>query len=122
MSALRSVAAVVMGLAFMLTFAGLVAPVLAAFAGVPGFLAANAMAAVIGGWLAARIAGRAELAHAVALAVVIAIGTILAASVEPPVPQPVWYVPVAGLVGVTGVLIGGWLRGAAAEARRSVIR
>lgn len=118
LSALRSLAAVVVGFAFMLTFAGVVAPVLAAVLGLPGFLAANGMSAVIAGWLVARIAGHAELAHAAGLAAVIAVGTVIFASVEPLSPQPGWYVPVAGVVGVAGVLFGGWLRSAAARVPR----
>ena len=118
MAVLRSVVAVVAGFGFMLTFAGLVAPVLAAIAGMVGFLAANGLAAITAGWLAARIAGRAELAHAIALAAVIAIGTVIAAASEPPAPQPGWYIPVAGLVGIAGIIVGGWLRSAAAEAAR----
>jgi hypothetical protein len=118
MAPLRSIAAIVVGLAFMLTFAGMVAPVLGALAGVAGFLGANGMAAVIAGWLAARIAGYAELAHAIGLAAILAIGTLMAASGETPPHQPGWYVPVAGVVGVAGVLAGGWLRSAAAEAAR----
>lgn len=118
MSVLRSVAAVALGLAFMLTFAGVVAPVLGAMLGALGFLAGNGMSAVIGGWLAARIAGRAELAHAAALAAVIATGTIVALTTEPPAGQPGWYAPAAGVVGVAGVFMGGWVRAAAAEAAR----
>lgn len=102
----------------MLTFAGVVAPVLARLAGAIGFLAANGTAAVIAGWLAARIAARAPFAHAAALAVVMAIGTIAAAVSAAPSHQPGWYAPVAGLVGVAGVLFGGWLRSAAADAAR----
>jgi hypothetical protein len=115
---LRSVAAVILGLAFMLSFAGIVAPVLGRIVGIAGFLMANVMSAVIGGWLTARIAGYAELAHAAGLAAIIAIGTIVAASAPLPAHQPGWYVPVAGLIGIAGVLFGGWLRSAAALAAR----
>lgn len=118
MHVLRSVVGIIVALAFMLTFAGLVAPVLAGIAGVAGFLAANGMSAVIGGWLAARVAGYAEFTHALALAVILAVGTFAAASAVPPGHQPGWYVPVAGIVGVTGVLVGGWIRAAAALAPR----
>ncbi len=118
MQALRSVAAVILGLAFMLSFAGIVAPVLGRIAGIAGFLLANGMAAVIAGWLAARIASYAELAHASALAAIIAIGTGVAASSPVPAHQPGWYVPVAGAIGVAGVVFGGWLRSAAARATR----
>jgi hypothetical protein len=76
------------------------------------------MSAVIAGWLAARIAGYAEFAHAIGLAAIIAIGTLVAASSPVPDHQPGWYVPVVGAVGVTGVLFGGWLRSAAAVAPR----
>ncbi len=102
----------------MLTFAGVVTRVLAALLGLPGFLAANGMSAVVAGWLVARIAGHAELAHAAGLAAVIAVGTLIAASVEAPSTQPGWYVPVAGVVGIVGVLFGGWLRSAAARVPR----
>jgi hypothetical protein len=118
MIVLRSAVAIALGFAFLLTFAGLVAPVLGALAGVAGFLAANGMASIIAGWLAARIAGRAAFLHAVGLAVLIGIGTVVVVSGPLPEHQPRWYVPLAGVVGVAGVLFGGWLRSAAAGAAR----
>ena len=118
MPLLRSVAAIALGLAFMLTFASVVAPVLGRLLGMAGLLAGNGTAAIIAGWLAARVAGHAPSAHAAVLAAVIAVGTVLAASSARPPHQPAWYVPVAGAAGVAGVLFGGWLRSAAARAAR----
>ena len=81
-------------------------------------LAISALVAVLGGWLTARIAGRAEMRHAGALAAVFAGLTLMAVAAGPPPGQLAWYGPVVGALGVAGVLAGGWLRSAAVAATR----
>lgn len=70
--------------------------------------------AVIGGWLAARIATFAPYGHAAAMAAIVAVLTIELLAAAPPVPgQPGWYPSALGLVAVVGILLGGKLRAAA---------
>lgn len=70
--------------------------------------------AVIGGWLAARIATFAPYGHAAAMAAIVAVLTIELLTAAPPVPgQPGWYPSALGLVAVFGILLGGKLRAAA---------
>jgi hypothetical protein len=75
-------------------------------------LATSALGGVLGGWLAARIAAFAPFAHAVVLAAIVALtvgwGLTLAGG------SP--YSIVIGAIDVAGVLAGGKLRAAAAEA------
>jgi hypothetical protein len=86
-----------------------------AVAGAP-YLSANIAysfaAAVLGGWVAARLAPRNPLAHGAALAgtILILSLTMLQAGSQSGGPQPSWY-PLATLViGVAGSLIGAWWR------------
>jgi hypothetical protein len=74
----------------------------------------STLAAIMGGWITARLAGRAEMGHAAALALVMAAMTLQVVMGERPEGQPGWYAPVVGMLGVLGVLAGGWLRAAAA--------
>src|SRR5262245_49262139 len=70
--------------------------------------------AVIGGWLAARIATFAPYGHAAAMAAIVAVLTIELLAAAPPDPgQPGWYPSALGLVAVVGILLGGKLRAAA---------
>jgi hypothetical protein len=84
-------------------------------------LAANALGAVLGGWLAARIAAFAPFGHAAVLAVFPATLAIGSAASAPAGPQSGWYSIVVGMVGVAGVLAGGKLRAAAAAGRGPVV-
>ena len=72
-------------------------------------------AAVLGGWVTARMAPKSPLAHAGALAGVMAIfalGDILAKGAPEAVSQqPLWYGWAVALTGAAGALAGGWLRG-----------
>jgi hypothetical protein len=133
---LRSVAAIVAGYGVMsLTVIG--GTIIAASLFVPGgmpavaggaltglpaaYLAANlatgALGAVLGGWLTARIAAVAPLGHAAVLAVFPATLALGAATTNMPAgPQPGWYPIAIGVIGVAGVLTGGKLRAAAADA------
>lgn len=86
----------------------------------PAYLAANLAislaAAVAGGWLAARLAATAPLAHAAALAgvvLVMSVGSMPAAHPG----QPAWYGWAIAVVGAAGALAGGWLRLRAATTR-----
>lgn len=77
--------------------------------------------AVIGGWLAARIAPSAPYGHAAALAAIVAIVSIPSATGAPAPAHPGWYPAAIGLIGVLGVLLGGKLRAAAASAEGPVV-
>jgi hypothetical protein len=70
---------------------------------------------VFGGWLAARIGATAPYAHAAAMAAIVAVLAINAATAMPTPGQPGWYPSALGLAAVTGVLLGGKLRAAAAS-------
>lgn len=66
-------------------------------------------AAVLGGWLAARLAPRAPFAHAVALAAV-ALAASLPGMIGGAQPgQPAWYPAALGALSVMGILAGGRL-------------
>jgi hypothetical protein len=84
-------------------------------------LATNALGAVLGGWLAARIAAFAPFGHAAVLAVFPATLAIGSAANAPAGPRSGWYSIVVGMVGVAGVLAGGKLRAAAAAGRGPVV-
>lgn len=128
MQPLRSIAAVVAGFGFMassvmvgtmLATALFVSSDAAAPDPLPVvYLAANLvtnlLAAVFGGWLAARIGTSAPFGHAVALAAITALLSIGAVVQAPAAGQPAWYAAVVGIIGVAGVLAGGRLRAAAA--------
>jgi len=119
MTIIRSIAAIVAGFGFMASTV-MVGTIIAAASGVVpaspiGYLAASLtvrmLGAVLGGWLAARIAIHAPFAHAIVLAAIVA-GMSIATAIN--VPQPAWYSVIIGVIGVIGVLLGGWLRASAA--------
>ncbi len=130
MRLIRSVAAVIMGLGFMsatTTVGMLVTSVafgetregISAPAPPSGFfyvsLIVLGMGAVVGGWLAARIATFAPYGHAAAMAAIVAVLSIELLAAAPPSPgQPGWYPSAIGFVAVIGILLGGKLRAAAA--------
>src|SRR4051794_40363070 len=110
MQGIRSLAAVVAGYGFMASIV-MASTILATALFMPGgltaargglvpasvpavFLVANVaaslMAAVFGGWLAARIGRGAPFAHAVALAVLTAVLSVVSALDRTPSPQPGW--------------------------------
>jgi hypothetical protein len=72
--------------------------------------------AVLGGWLAARVAPSSPYAHAAAVAAIVAIISIPSATGAPAPAHPNWYPAAIGLIAVLGVLLGGKLRAAAASA------
>jgi hypothetical protein len=71
------------------------------------------MGAVVGGWLAARLASFAPYGHAAAMAAIVAVLSIEVATGAPTPGQPGWYPSAIGLVAVVGILLGGKLRAAA---------
>jgi hypothetical protein len=138
MRVLRSIAAVVCGLGFMaatVTVGTLVASTLIGTpqpvgsrpaATVPlAYLVVNlaicAVGAVLGGWLAARIATFAPYAHASVMAAVVAVLSVTTATGVPDAGHPGWYPSAIGLVAVFGILLGGKLRAAAASASGPVV-
>ena len=138
MRILRSVAAIAVGLGFMaatvrtgtLVASGLIG-------GGPGAgnpspmatatylyvnLAICGIGAILGGWLAARVASFAPYGHAAVMAAVVAvlsITTVTGAAAAPSYPG--WYPSALGFVAVLGVLLGGKLRAAAASAAGPVV-
>src|SRR6478609_4542116 len=133
MRIIRSLAAVVAGLGFMAATAtvGMLVASLALGRETPEvrltpaafstFLVLNivfsGIGGVLGGWLTARIGSSAPYGHAAALAAIVAMLSIEAAMAMPTPGQPAWYPSVLGIVAVTGVLLGGKLRAAAAGIR-----
>src|SRR4051812_6198842 len=67
-------------------------------------LAICAVGAILGGWLAARIATYAPYAHAAAMAAVVAVFSIGTATGPPPPGHPGWYPSTIALLAVFGVL------------------
>ena len=80
-----------------------------------------AVGAVLGGWLAARIASFAPYGHASVMAAIVAVVSATPATGAPPPGQPGWYPSVLALVAVFGILLGGKLRAAAASATGPVV-
>jgi hypothetical protein len=125
MRILRSVAAVASGLGFLaatVRVGALLATVLVGTpqrsdAGLTAYLFLNLVicgaGAILGGWLAARIASFAPYAHAAVMAAIVAVLSVGTATGVPAAGSPSWYPSVLGLVAVFGVLLGGKLRAAA---------
>jgi hypothetical protein len=130
MRILRSVAAIVVGLGFMaatVTVGTLVASALIGDGAMPlaAYLSVNlavcGIGAILGGWLAARIASFAPYGHAAVMAAIVAVLSITTAPGAPAPAYPGWYPSVLGLVAVLGVLLGGKLRAAAASGAGPVV-
>lgn len=113
---IRSISAVIAGyLVIAIAIVGLFAVWFGPVSGVPtkGFLIYSLVygffAAITGGYVTALVAGRAELKHAVGLAVLVAIAAVISAVMYAG-REPLWY-QFANLVVVTdGVLLGGFVR------------
>ncbi len=95
-------------------------------AGLPAsYLAATLVigvaATVLGGWLAARIAGFAPFGHAVVLAALVAAGSIAWYATMPAGSEPRLYRIAVEVIAVAGVLAGGKLRAAAAGYTRDSV-
>lgn len=129
MAVLRSVAAVVLGFVTMavIVMAGTMAAVavlvpggLAAAMKAPPatpsarYLATNLIvsfaAAVAGGWVAARVAPRAPVAHLLALAALLLVMSLVTAATGETTGQPAWYPWTIAVLGLAGVAAGGYLR------------
>jgi hypothetical protein len=72
-------------------------------------IAVSLLAAILGGWVTARLAPAAPQSHVLVLAV-LALGAAIPSATSPALGQPRWYGLVIGIVGVGGILLGGWLR------------
>ena len=113
MKGLRSLVAVVAGFGFMM-FAGFVAGGLSTIA---GKLIVGAFGALMAGWMTARLAAYSPMGHATVLALIVAAASLsLIAGGATGGRYPV----VAAIVGVVGVVAGGWIRAAAGHARGTV--
>jgi hypothetical protein len=130
MRILRSVAAIAVGLGFMaatVTVGTLVASALIGDGAMPlaAYLSVNltvcGLGAILGGWLAARIASFAPYGHAAVMAAIVAVLSITTAPGAPETAYPGWYPSVLGLVAVLGALLGGKLRAAAASGTSPVV-
>ena len=76
-------------------------------------LVCGLLAAIAGGWLAARLARQAPLAHAMAVGTVMLVLGLAAAAMESDGTtgrQPGWYLYAVALIGWTGASLGGVLR------------
>jgi hypothetical protein len=126
MRVVRSIAAVLMGLAFLAATTA-VWTIVARGMLAPGrlYLVMNlcvcGVGAVLGGWLAARAAPSSPYGHAAALAALVAVISIPSATGAPASSQPGWYAGALGFVAVLGVLLGGKLRAAAASAADTAV-
>ena len=82
----------------------------------PSYLAANVLvsvaAAVLGGWLAARLAPSRPMLHAGLLAAVVLVLSVVsfAQARNGDTGQPLWYLLLVQAIGRAGALAGGWLR------------
>jgi hypothetical protein len=82
----------------------------------PEYFAANlvmsAMGAMLGGWVTARMAPNAEMAHVLALASLMILASLpgLLGYGESQADQPQWYIWALPILGVSGAILGGWLR------------
>lgn len=73
-------------------------------------LAYSFLAAMVGGWVAARIASHKPLLHAGIVAAVMVTLASLGDGNPPEGGVPEWYGPVVGVIGAVGALLGGYLR------------
>jgi hypothetical protein len=130
MRILRSVAAIAVGLGFMaatVTVGTLAASTLIGGGPTPmaAYLSVNlaicGLGAILGGWLAARIASFAPYGHAAVMAALVAVLSITTATGAAAPAYPGWYPSVLSLVAVLGVLLGGKLRAAAASGAGPVV-
>lgn len=109
----RSMVAILAGFGFMM-FTGLVGGGLSALA---AKLVVGTLGAFMAGWMTARLADYSPMGHALVLALFVAAANFtLIAGVSP----RGWYPIAAGILGVVGVLAGGWIRAAADRARGTV--
>jgi hypothetical protein len=72
-------------------------------------LGLSALYAVLGGWVAAYVAGRAEMGHGLALAALMLVLAVVSGLAERGL-APLWFLISVPLLGVAGVLAGSTLR------------
>jgi hypothetical protein len=75
-------------------------------------IALSLVAAIVGGWAAARIAGAAPRGYVIALAVVVLAMGLVSGFAPGSRAQAAWYKLTVPLIGVLGVAIGGGIAGA----------
>jgi hypothetical protein len=136
MRILRSVAAIAVGLGFMAATVRTGTLVASGLIGGPEAgnpspmatatylyvnLAICGIGAILGGWLAARVAAFAPYGHSAVMAAVVAVLSITTMTGAPAPSYPGWYPSALGFVAVLGVLLGGKLRAAAASAAGPVV-
>jgi hypothetical protein len=75
-------------------------------------LVVSAMGAMLGGWVTARMAPSAEMVHVGALALLMLLMSIptMLGYLPGSELQPVWYRYTLPVLGISGSLLGGWLR------------
>ena len=75
-------------------------------------LVVSAMGALLGGWVTARMAPAAEMAHVLALALLVLLMCVPALLGYGPAAavEPMWYKVALPVLSVGGALLGGWLR------------
>jgi hypothetical protein len=75
-------------------------------------LVVSAMGAMLGGWVTARMAPSAEMVHVGALALLMLLMSIptMLGYLPGSELQPVWYRYTLPVLGISGALLGGWLR------------
>jgi hypothetical protein len=69
-------------------------------------LAVSVIAAVLGGYVAARIGARAPMTHGIALGVLVVVMGVATALGSPNDGQPGWYKVALPILGLLGVLLG----------------
>jgi hypothetical protein len=80
-------------------------------------IAVSILAAMTGGWVAVRIAGRAPVGHTIALAALVGAMGVATSVTTAEGAQPLWYRVIIPVLGVAGVLIGGMHRPVASSRR-----
>ncbi len=75
-------------------------------------LAVSFVAALVGGWLTARMAPNAPMMHSAILGALLLVMSVVSARTQR-TGQPSWYPMTLAAIGVVGVLIGGFLKASA---------
>ncbi len=75
-------------------------------------LVVTAVGAVLGGWVTARMAPSMEMAHVGALAVLVLLMALpgLLGYGDAQMDQPVWFIYLLPVFGISAAILGGWLR------------
>lgn len=75
-------------------------------------LVVTSVGAVLGGWVTARMAPSMEMAHVGALAVLVLLMSLpgLLGYGDAQMDQPVWFIYLLPVFGISAAILGGWLR------------